>query len=137
MTGPKPSDSGQRGRRINANLTGDVTSADSTGINADSGAGTAHITSKGNINANGTGVFADGLKGATIHHTGDVTATDGNGIFARSDSGQATITSNGNINAFYNGITATADSNIAITVAGGTVTGGSGVGPWLLWRSNR
>lgn len=132
----------------NGNVTvtsvGDITTPGDEGIEADvTGNGKIVITSTGNITAlfegaddgdEGISAKVGGTGSITITSTGDITTdgdADSDGILGRMDgAGNVTINSTGNITTTgADGVEALvqAGSTATVTLAGGTVSGGTGV----------
>lgn len=136
---------------VSVNQTGDVTASGGFGILVAT-PGSADVTGNAAIRARYDGIRALGVGAVSVTHTGDISSTNNRGIYARSDSG-VDVTSQGAIMARYEGIRAFSDGggevtvkqtgdvtstngqgiyarsiggNIAVTINGGTVTGGSG-----------
>lgn len=131
------------GGDVTVTSTGNITTTgdNSQGIDAvENDAGTLAVTSNGNISTTGTssdGIFVNGENGGgsvTVTSTGNITTqgSGADGISANSDGGgNISVTSNGNITASGNNaagvsISGTAGTNNTVTLASGTIQGGTG-----------
>ncbi|MGY3620258.1 autotransporter outer membrane beta-barrel domain-containing protein [Bradyrhizobium sp. USDA 10063] len=108
------------GASIVVTRSGDINSSNGNGIFARSRDGTTSVSSVGNINAAGFGVYAYSSFGATVNSIGDIVAASG--IFAESSfSGDVTVSQSGGVSAVYIGIWATSSGSATITHSNGDI----------------
>ena len=113
------------GNNVSVISSGDLNSAASFGIQAQSLFNAVAINSTSTINAAGAGISADAQLGVTISSDGDIVG--GNGIQATSDGGPVTISMNGSIDATATGIVVTSQLDASVLVLGNVQADMSGI----------